>query len=69
MTGFHHDQYPVCRECKQEVSPELREQKIQQRKDKEKRDLEEKETPRDSYDEWDLWSLNNGIDIFGDGGT
>lgn len=57
----------MCKECTEEVSPELYEQKIKQRLDKEKNQA--REVSNELIDDLDLWKVCNGIDIFGDGGT
>lgn len=64
ITGFQHEQYSVCTICKEEVDSTLSE-KIKDRKNSVKNSSPQYD---DSYiHELDLWSVCNGLDIFGDG--
>lgn len=56
----HIDTYYMCRLCKQEVTKELYERN---------KDIANKADSSydNSHGELDLWSVCNGIDIFGDG--
>jgi ATP-dependent protease Clp ATPase subunit len=55
QTGFHLEQYFVCRECKEEVSDTLRERKTEEKEAERKRlerEAAKREEEEDPYKVW-----------------